>query len=255
MKTDTLFFEQLRASQAFHFETAIDSFKGLKPTPYEKWPLAWKKVFYKAYPRLKQIRLPEAQELNINLFDVLKSRESQRDFSAQPITKEELSTLCFFSFGAYKRGEQIKRFYPSAGGRYPLEVYPVILNAHGIPEGIYHYHVLTHSLEKILAPPFKKLFWQQLNQNWLHQTAVVFVVTAVFERSEMKYGNRGYRHILTEYGHLAENIYLLSSALKIGCCSVGGFLDEGIDELLDLDPIDESVVGVLAVGHTGFRSF
>jgi len=47
---------------------------------------------------------------------------------------------------------------------------------------------------------------------------------------------------------MLQNIYLISACLDIGCCPTGGFLDDGYNSLLDLDGIEESVVGVVAIG-------
>lgn len=80
------------------------------------------------------------------------------------------------------------------------------------------------------------------------KSGILILLSAVFSRSEIKYGSRGYRHILTEVGHLSQNIYLASAALKLDCCSIGGYMDDKLNELLDLDGLEESVVGVTAVG-------
>ena len=163
----------------------------------------------------------------------------------------ELSDLLYYSAGLMiceDKEKQAKRVYPSAGGRYPLEVYPFIFKVRGIPPGIYHHHLKTHSLELILEPPFFKTTMKQFNQSWIKKAGVVFVITAIFDRTTAKYGDRGYRHILTEYGHIAQNFYLIASALGLGCCSMGGFIDNGLNEMLDIDGIDEGVVGVVAIG-------
>ena len=70
-----------------------------------------------------------------------------------------------------------------------------------------------------------------------------------FDRTEMKYRARGYRHIFTEYGHLAQNMYLICAALGLGICSIGGFIDDGLNKILDIDGRIESVIGVIAIGN------
>lgn len=74
------------------------------------------------------------------------------------------------------------------------------------------------------------------------------MISAVFDRSEMKYGDRGYRHIMTEYGHLAQNVYLVGTTLDLGVCSIGGFVDDALNKIIDVDGKVESVIGVIAVG-------
>lgn len=138
--------------------------------------------------------------------------------------------------------------YASARERYPLEVYPFVINVEGVVSAVYHYHLKTHSLELLLGRPFLHKTLIQFNQQWIRSSAVLAVITAIFERTESKYKDRGYRHTLTEYGHMAQNFYLVSTALHLGCCSVGGFIDEGLNEILDINGIDEGVIGVIALG-------
>ena len=139
--------------------------------------------------------------------------------------------------------------YPSAGARYPLEIYPFIFSVQGLKRAIYHYHVKTHSLELIYDGIFQRATLKNFSQSWIRKAAFLLVITAIFDRMEEKYKERGYRHIYTEYGHLAQNFYLVSSSLDLGCCSIGGFIDDGLNELLDLDGVDESTVGVTAFGN------
>lgn len=78
--------------------------------------------------------------------------------------------------------------------------------------------------------------------------AVFFLMTAVFHRNQVKYGERGYRYILIETGHIGQNLYLVSEAAGIKCRALGGTRDENIEKLLDIDGIGESVVYAVAVG-------
>ena len=66
----------------------------------------------------------------------------------------------------------------------------------------------------------------------------------------MKYGERGYRFILQESGHIAQNVYLLCEALGLKCCALGGFRisDEQIEKFLGIDGLTESIVYTLVVG-------
>lgn len=86
------------------------------------------------------------------------------------------------------------------------------------------------------------------NKIWIRKASVLIVVSAIFDRTENKYGDRGLRHIYTEYGHYAQNVSLISTELGLAACSIGGFIDNGLNKLIDFDKIDESAIGVLAVG-------
>lgn len=241
---------KLTKSRKFHNDTKIHEFGPSAAADY-LWPEEWKKIYYKAYPRLDQIILPIPSQRKYDLRNALLKRESNREFSKKAIKFLDLSDLLYYSMGIkniIKKNKSTKRTYPSAGARYPLEVYPLVLNVQGLKSAVYHYHLKTHSLEVILERPFFKQTMKQFSQPWISTAALIFVISAVFDRTEMKYKDRGYRHIMAEYGHVAQNVYLMSTALGLSCCSIGGFVDDGLNKILDLDGRDESVVGVVVVG-------
>lgn len=245
----------LKLSRAGEFNNhiKIKKFSGSeKKNSYKNWPEAWKITYYKAYPRFDQIILPDPSRSKFDLYSTLVSRKTCRDFSTQLIKVNQLSDLLYYSIGMKKiveNNSSNNRMYPSAGARYPLEVYLIIFKSEQLRMGVYHYHFKTHSLEVILPEPVFEQAMQQLNQSWIRKAGILIVISAVFERTEMKYKDRGYRHILTEYGHIAQNLYLVSTALGLGVCSIGGFVDDGLNRLLDIDGRIESVIGLIAVGN------
>lgn len=242
---------ELSKARKFNNLTKIKSLDGKEEIPYDKWPKEWKTVFYKAYPRLDQVLLSKPSNRKFDLYEALIRRESRRDFSGDQIDPTKFSDLLYYSVGMkkiLKNDQSERRMHPSAGGRYPLETYAFIFNVDGIKEGVYHYHLKTHSLECILQESIHRQTMQQFQQSWIKKSGLLIVITAVFDRSEMKYKDRAYRHILTEYGHVAQNLYLVGNTLDLGVCSIGGFSDDGLNEILDIDGITESVIGVVAVG-------
>ncbi len=215
----------------FHSRTKLKSLTGSDSNLQKKY-----KRRYKEYPRLEKIFLPEASEiLNSSLKETILKRKSSRSFSQKKLSLEILSTLLLYS-----------SYHPSAGGRYPLEIYFLSLNSE-LQSGLYHYNIRNHSMEVLRQGEtisLKKYF----DQEWIKTAGGVVIITSVFTRNTEKYGDRGYRAILQEVGYLGELIYLMSSATNIGCCAIGGFVDEELEKLLDIDGVYESVVGVFAVG-------
>jgi SagB-type dehydrogenase family enzyme len=86
------------------------------------------------------------------------------------------------------------------------------------------------------------------NQDWISKSNVIFLITSVFLRNQTKYGERGLRHIFLEGGHLAQNVYLIGASLNLKVCAIGGFVDDRINKILDIDGEDEGIIYVLAVG-------
>jgi SagB-type dehydrogenase family enzyme len=60
----------------------------------------------------------------------------------------------------------------------------------------------------------------------------------------MKYSDRGYRFALIEAGHAAQNLSLIAEALKLKCCSIGGFLDDELADILELSGDELALYGI-----------
>lgn len=209
----------------------------------------WSKTQYKGYPRFKKIKLPKPHSIKIAFDQILKDRTSVRKFSTTSISLGDLSTFLYYSSGIKDiKKDTENRFYPSAGSKYPLEIYLLILNCKGLEKGIYHYHLKSHSLEflwKFNKDDIRKNFAHE----WVIDSPFVVIISGVFYRNMIKYGNRGYRHILIEAGAMTQNFYLVATGLKMGCCSMGGFIDKGICRLLDIDISDEYAITCIAAGY------
>lgn len=246
--------DSLSISERFHKKTKYKE-KQMKKIKAEigdptHWPEEWKKVYFKGYTRLEEYKLPKPNlSSKFSLKESLYNRKSLRDFSDRPFLLEQLGNLLYFSAGLNNNKPPyiINRFYPSDGSRYPLEVYVISLNVKGLGKGLYHYYLKSHSLEKLAI--FQNLNIQKyFDQDWLDTAAFIIIITAVFKRTTIKYGDRGYRHVLIESGHLCQNIYLLASVLNISCCAIDGFVDDNLNRLLDIDGLKESVIYTIGGG-------
>ncbi|OGH16119.1 MAG: hypothetical protein A3C30_03005 [Candidatus Levybacteria bacterium RIFCSPHIGHO2_02_FULL_40_18] len=233
--------------EKFHSKTKIKKLARNLPRP--SWPKEWGTIYYKGYARFEEIRLPKPTfSKRVTFAQALRDRKSTREFSKEPIGLGELNSFLYYSAGLNKNSDFAqRRFYPSGGARFPLEVYILSLNM-DLPKGVYHYYVKTNSLEKLTD--FKKKNLKLLTSvPFAKNAGCLIIITAIFKRNTIKYGDRGYRHVLVEAGHLAQNFYLLASALGLGICGVGGYMDDNVNRLLDVDGLDETVVYMLGVGN------
>jgi len=80
------------------------------------------------------------------------------------------------------------------------------------------------------------------------ESALVIVFTAVYERTTIKYGERGIRYVHMEAGHAAQNLCLQATALGLGVVTVGAFSDEQVAKLLNL-PDGEQPLYIIPVGR------
>ena len=74
-------------------------------------------------------------------------------------------------------------------------------------------------------------------------------LSVVLPRSSFKYGQRAYRFALLEAGHVAQNLLLAAEGLDLGALPVGGFFDDELNRLLQLDGCQEFVVYLVLMGH------
>jgi len=240
---------KLFLSDKFHL---YSNNKHLVNVSLKKMPEQWVKVHFKTYPRLQRIYFRSSKKTSY-LSKIFRERFSARNFSEKPISKEKLFYLIHESAGLIRLGKSLnnsRRSYPSAGARYPLELYLILLKCDGLEKGLYHYNVKENCLELLLKKDLKKWFVKVTgNQKWVGKAAAIVVITGVLDRTRIKYGERGYRYVLIETGHLGQNIALLAAELGLGSCALGGFIDSEVNTLLDINLQKEFVLYLIAIGN------
>lgn len=178
------------------------------------------------------IKLPEPKlEGEVSLEQALFKRRSVREYSGIALTLKEVAQLLWAGQG--KTVEWGGRTAPSAGGIYPLEIYLVTGNVEGLAEGVYRYRPEEHALAKIKEQDVRReLAEAAAGQSFVGEAAIDIIITAIYERTTGKYGDRGLRYVHFEAGHAAQNICLEATALNLGAVTVGAFLDERVIDII-----------------------
>ena len=118
-----------------------------------------------------------------------------------------------------------------------------------IAQGVYHYNIKSHNLEEIKKGDYRSAIAEAaLNQPMCHHAAAVFIWTAIFNRSKCKYGQRAYRYIYLDAGHIAENLALSATSINLGTCQIAALYDEEVNQIIDIDGITESTIYLSVVG-------
>ncbi len=205
---------------------------------------------YKTYPAATSIALPPpAVDGGLPTEEAIARRHSTRTYSQTTMTLDELSRVLWFTCGMNRERGGL-RSHPSSGALYPIEVYPVVHNVDGLEPGVYHYGIQNHALAKVRAGDLRAIVVRQgLMQEFLGQANVVLVLTVIFQRMRFKYQDRTYRYGLIEAGHIGQNTYLAATSMGLGACAVGAFMDDAINEMLDVDGRDEAAVYMVSVGR------
>lgn len=208
------------------------------------------------YPDAPYLALPTPRLPRAALGALLRDRVSCRRFENRALALGELGDLLHAGYGVLDRSvlggmEFLERPVPSGGGLYPLELYVLSRDVDGLCAGIHHYAVVTHGLEQrrdvALPAPLRDYLF--MGQTQLTAAAAIIVIAAAPDRLMSKYGDRGYRYMLFEAGHVAQNLNLAASAAGLGSCNMGGFFDQELGGLLRLDPDCEVALYAVAIGH------
>jgi SagB-type dehydrogenase family enzyme len=184
-------------------------------------------------PPSGSIKLPQpVHDGNTSLERTLHERRSTRQYKNTPILLSDLSQLLWAAQGISGLGG--RRTAPSAGALFPLDVYVVAGNVSGLSAGIYSYDPHKHELSRVAEADARA----ELNKAALGQLSIsapaVLVLSAVYERTTVKYSERGIRYVHMEAGHVAQNIYLQAAALNLGTVVIGAFDDDGIRTVLHM---------------------
>jgi SagB-type dehydrogenase family enzyme len=232
------------ASRVYHQQSALGPAwtSTLTVDQVEKMTLDLK---YKSYPGAPRTLLPREE--------TIARRKSCRTFAHTPVSLELLAKLLELSCGVTDKGFQVpRRAAPSGGGLYPVEMYAIVFSVSALSPGIYHYVPMDHALELVRTIPGREVLAEIIPpQAHSGGAPVVLCLSGIFDRTQLKYTERGYRFILLEAGHILQNASLATTALGLGAVCIGGFWDENLNALMGFDWNTEAAVYSMLVGHPG----
>ncbi len=204
---------------------------------------------------LKIIGLPDPKTVKVKqvaLRKAIENRESTRSYSNEPLSLEELSFLLWCTQGVKDVMPSAATFrtVPSAGARHAFETYLLINNVEGLQPGLYRFLALEHKLAVISTAEdiTDQILEACMNQSFVLTGAVTFIWTAVTERMKWRYGERGYRYLHLDAGHVCQNLYLSAEAVGCGVCAIAAFFDDIINSALGIDGAAQFVIYLAALG-------
>jgi SagB-type dehydrogenase family enzyme len=209
----------------------------------------------KRYPGARHYSLPAVIHKG-EFPNVLLARRTWRDFSRRAISLADLSTMLGLTWRVQNwldlsgLGRVPLKTSPSGGARHPVEVYVLASRVNGLPRGLYHYAGDRHRLELLRAGASARQIVRYLpTQWWFGGAAALMLMTAVFPRTQWKYGfPRAYRVVLADAGHLCQTFCLTATWLGLAPFCTMALADSRIEADLGLDGITESVLYAAGVG-------
>lgn len=140
------------------------------------------------------------------------------------------------------------RAAPSAGGLYPTELYVAVRGVDGVPDGLFAYDAPEHALVVCWEGDFTADLRSIVFDHPAAEAArVVLIATGLYERSAWRYGDRAYRRVLLDAGHVLGNAVVAGAADDLTVVPLTDFHDERLEGLLLLDPAREGALAVAPV--------
>jgi len=222
-----------------------DQKKKMPPLPVQK-P-------YPADARLFDLVSPESLTLGtMPLVEAIRRRRTHRQYRAEPLTLEELSFLLWAAQGLTSVVEETqasKRTVPSGGGRHPFETYILANHVEGLPPALYRYLPVEHKLCFVRDDAgLVDRVNEGLRRQYVKDSAVVFVWTAIPYRTEWRYSQMSHKLIALDAGHVCQNLYLAAGAIGAGMCAIDAYDQEALDAALGVDGRDELAIYAATLG-------
>jgi SagB-type dehydrogenase family enzyme len=193
---------------------------------------------YDETAELIDLPAPDTLGITCDLTTAICDRRSVRQHSEAPLSLEALAFMLWCTQGVRDVIDQhaTLRTVPSAGARHAFETYLLVNRVEGLAPGLYRYLAIEHKLLPIELGDLANLVaGAALDQTIVRTSAVTFIWTAVAERMMWRYGERGYRYMHLDAGHVCQNLYLAGEAAGAGVCAIAAFDDEKMNDILHID--------------------
>ena len=201
------------------------------------------------------IDLPAPDEVaaaELDLRRAIEERVSVRQYAPESLSLDELSYLLWATQGVKQvRDNYVTlRTVPSAGARHAFETYLLVNHVDGLQPGLYRFLAIEHKLVQVnleagIAGQIAEACWKQ---RFVQTCAVTVIWVAVPYRMAWRYGQRGYRYLHLDAGHVCQNLYLAAQSVGCGVCAIAAFSDEEMSRLLGVDGETQFVIYLATVG-------
>lgn len=210
---------------------------------------------FKSFPGKQIIELPVPRKTSgKNIDEVLARLKGSPPSTRNRLSQQDISDLLHYSYGVtevrrYPGGTIGLRAAASAGALYPTDIYLAVQSVDGLQAGLYYYHAEHHHLVKIDdETTLQRIALASGYHGWLVNSPLTVILTTVFDRTVWKYGERSYRYVVLDAGHVAGNLTLTATALGWNYRLVGLLADRQLGDALGLNPSDEGALLIVAFG-------
>jgi SagB-type dehydrogenase family enzyme len=172
------------------------------------------------------------------LMEALGRRESQRDFSAEPLDAQQLSDLLWAAAGV-NRAPLGGRTAPSAMNAQEVELYAAM------PQGLYRYEPATHTLRLALSSDVRRVTGYQ---DFVDDAALDLVYVADHARMKLVPAAQREAFAFAAAGAMAQNVYLYCASAGLATVVRAWFDRQALSQAMGLGS-DEQLLLAQTVGR------
>ncbi|MEA5532660.1 SagB/ThcOx family dehydrogenase [Crocosphaera sp. XPORK-15E] len=190
------------------------------------------------------------------LYDLEKTilrRRSTRAYTGGNLTLEELKSLLHFTYQPQDYLSQELDPIPDYFDLSLIETFIAVSGVTGIDSGCYYYAPKAQELRQIRFKNFRQeLHYLCLGQELGRDAGAIIFHTADLQKAVEKYGDRVYRYLHLDAGHLGQRLNLAAIQLNLGVSGIGGFFDDQVNEVLGI-PDAEAVLYLTTLGRPRYQ--
>ncbi|MGE5657168.1 MAG: SagB/ThcOx family dehydrogenase [Actinomycetota bacterium] len=176
-------------------------------------------------------------------------RRSTRAYTGADLSLGELLALLDFTYQPHHYIDQGLDQSPDYFDLSLIETFIAVSGVTGLEEGCYYYAPKAQELRQIRFKNFRhELHFLCLGQELGRDAGAVLFHTADLKQAVAKYGDRAYRYLHLDAGHLGQRLNLAAIHLRLGVSGIGGFFDNHVNEVLGI-PADEAVLYITTLGR------
>lgn len=180
---------------------------------------------------------------------IMVKRRSTRAYNGAELMLNELLALLDFTYQPHHYIHQGLDGSPDYFDLSLIETFIAVSGVNGLEDGCYYYAPKAQELRQIRFKNFRReLYYLCLQQDLGRDAAVVLFHTADLKKAIANYGDRVYRYLHLDAGHLGQRLNLAAIYLRLGVSGIGGFFDNQVNEVLGI-PTDEAVLYITTLGR------
>lgn len=187
------------------------------------------------------------------LENTILKRRSTRAYNGANLTLEELKAVLDFTYQPQHYIDQGLDGSPDYFVLDLIETFVAVSGVNDLEEGCYYYAPKAQELRQIRFKNFRReLHYLCLGQDLGRDAAAVVFHTADLKKAVAQVGDRAYRYLHMDAGHLGQRLNLAAIHLDLGVSGIGGFFDDQVNEVLGI-PTDEAVLYITTLGRPKTR--